>query len=75
LKLEGMKIFQKGLTIFSSFTSVRNSYQALALLEAGKIDVSGLISHRLPLSEFERGIKLIEKGDEDVKKVMILPQH
>ncbi len=70
-----MKIFQKGLTIVSSFTSVRNSYQAIALLEAGKIDVSGLISHRLPLSEFERGIKLIEKGDDDVKKVMILPQH
>ncbi|MCH7965135.1 MAG: zinc-dependent alcohol dehydrogenase family protein [Bacteroidetes bacterium] len=75
LKLEGMKLFQKGLTIFSSFTSVRNSYQAIALLEAGKIDVSDLISHRLPLSEFERGIKLIEKGDDDVKKVMILPQQ
>ncbi len=75
LELEGMKIFQKGLTIFSSFTSVRNSYQAIALLGAGKIDVSDLISHRLPLSEFERGIKLIEKGEDDVKKVMILPQH
>ncbi len=75
LKLEGMKIFQKGLTIVSSFTSVRNSYQAIALLEAGKIDVVDLISHRLPLSEFERGIRLIEKGDDDVKKVMILPQH
>lgn len=75
LKLEGMKLFQKGLTIFSSFTSVRNSYQAIALLEAGKIDVSDLISHRLPLSEFERGIKLIDKGDDDVKKVMILPQQ
>jgi threonine dehydrogenase-like Zn-dependent dehydrogenase len=44
-------------------------------LEAGKIDVSDLISHRLPLSEFERGIKLIEKGDDDVKKVMLLPQN
>ncbi len=75
LKLDGMKLFQKGLTIFSSFTSVRNSYQAIALLEAGKIDVSDLISHRLPLSEFERGIKLIDKGDDDVKKVMILPQQ
>ena len=75
MKLEGLKIFKKGLTIFSSFTSVRNSYQAISLLEAGKIDVSGLISHRLPLSEFERGVNLIEKGDDDVKKVMILPQH
>jgi len=75
LKFEGIKIFQKGLTIVSSFTSVRNSYQAIALLEAGKIEVSGLISHRLPLSEFERGVNLIEKGDDSVKKVMILPQE
>ncbi len=75
LKFEGIKIFKKGLTIVSSFTSVRNSYQAIALLEAGKIEVSGLISHRLPLSEFERGVNLIEKGDDGVKKVMILPQE
>jgi len=34
-----------------------------------------LISHRLSLSEFERGIKLIENVDDDVKKVMILPQQ
>ena len=75
IKLEGLIIFKKGLTILSSFTSVRNSYQSISLLEAGIIDVSGLISHRLPLSEFERGVNLIEKGDDDVKKVMILPQH
>jgi D-arabinitol dehydrogenase (NADP+) len=75
MKLEGLNIFKKGLTISSSFTSVRNSYQAIALLKAGIIDVSGLISHRLPLSEFERGIELIEKGDEGVQKVMILPQE
>jgi len=75
LKFEGFKIFQKGLSIVSSFTSVRNSYQALALLEAEKINVSDMISHRLPLSEFERGIKLIERADGDVKKVMILPQE
>jgi 2-desacetyl-2-hydroxyethyl bacteriochlorophyllide A dehydrogenase len=75
LKFEGIKLFQKGITIVSSFTSVRNSYQAIALLNTGKIDVSGLISHRLPLSEVKRGINLIEKGYEDVKKVMILPQE
>jgi len=75
MKIEGLKFFKKGLTILSSFTSVRNSYQSISLLKAGIIDVSGLISHRLSLSEFERGVNLIEKGDDDVKKVMILPQH
>ncbi len=60
--------------MLSSFTSVRNSYQAVALLQSGRVDVSGLISHQLPLDEFERGVELIEQGLEGVKKVLILPQ-
>jgi len=51
---------------------VRNSLQAVALLQAGKIDVAPLISHRLPLDAFERGVTLIEKGLEDVKKVLLV---
>lgn len=75
ISLDAFKVYRKGLTILSSFTSVRNSYQAVALLESGQIDVSGLISHRLPLKEFPRGIELIEKGLEGVKKVLIMPDR
>jgi D-arabinitol dehydrogenase (NADP+) len=74
MELEAFKIFHKGLTILSSFTSVRNSYQAVALLQSKRIDVSGLISHQLSLGEFERGVELIEQGLEDVRKVLIVPQ-
>ena len=74
MSLEGFKIFRKGLTLLSSFTSVRNSFQALSLLQSKQIDVSDLISYVLPLSEFGRGIELLEKGIEDVEKVLILPQ-
>jgi len=73
MAVEAFQIFRKGLTILSSFTSVRNSYQAVTLLQAGTVDVSGLISHRLPLGEFRRGVELIERGLESVKKVLILP--
>jgi 2-desacetyl-2-hydroxyethyl bacteriochlorophyllide A dehydrogenase len=75
MELEPFKIFRKGLTVLSSFTSVRNSYQAVALLREQRVDVSGLISHRLPLDEFEQGVELIEQGREGVKKVLILPQR
>jgi threonine dehydrogenase-like Zn-dependent dehydrogenase len=67
-------MFRKGLTVLSSFTSVRNSYQAVTLLQSKRIEVSSLISHQLPLTEFEKGVRLIEEGLEDVKKVLILPQ-
>lgn len=74
MKLEAFKVFRKGLTVLSSFTSVRNSYQAVALLQSGRLDLSDLISHQLPLAQFEKGVELIEKRLENVKKVIILPQ-
>jgi D-arabinitol dehydrogenase (NADP+) len=73
MTVEAFPIFHKGLTILSSFTSLRNSYQALGLLKSRRILVEGLISHRLPLEELQRGIELIERGSEPVYKVMILP--
>jgi D-arabinitol dehydrogenase (NADP+) len=75
INFEGIKLFQKGLTLFSSFTSVRNSYQAISLLQSKQIVVSELISHTLPLSDFGKGVELIEKGIGNVKKVIILPQE
>jgi D-arabinitol dehydrogenase (NADP+) len=73
MSLDAFTVFRKGLTLLSSFTSVRNSMQAVDLLSSGQIRVAELISHRLPLSELQRGIELIEGGLEDVRKVMILP--
>jgi 2-desacetyl-2-hydroxyethyl bacteriochlorophyllide A dehydrogenase len=73
MTVEAFPIFRKGLTILSSFTSLRNSYQALNLLKNQRISVEKIISHRLPLEELQRGIELIEKGNEPVYKVMILP--
>ena len=75
MEVEPFTIFKKGLSIFSSFTSVRNSYQAISLLQAGVIDYGGIVSHRLPLEDFERGVQIIEKGDEQVRKVVIRPNR
>jgi threonine dehydrogenase-like Zn-dependent dehydrogenase len=75
MKLPAIQVFKKGLTIMSSFTSLRNSFQALSLLQRGNVDVADLISHTLPLKEFERGVKMIVEGKENVKKVMILPHR
>ena len=66
-------IFRKGLTILSSFTSVRNSVQAVRLLASGSIEVQPLVSHRIRLDELARGIELMETGDDGVMKVLVLP--
>ena len=73
VEIEPFLIFRKGLKILSSYTSVRNSYQALGLLQSGQMRVQELISHRLSLAEFQHGIETIEQGREGVMKVMIFP--
>jgi 2-desacetyl-2-hydroxyethyl bacteriochlorophyllide A dehydrogenase len=73
ITLAAFPIFRKGLTILSSFTSLRNSYQALDLLKYNQISLDGLVSHKLKLGEFQDGIELLERGLDDVKKVMIMP--
>jgi 2-desacetyl-2-hydroxyethyl bacteriochlorophyllide A dehydrogenase len=75
MRLEAFQIFRKGLTVLSSFTSVRNAYQAIDLLRSGRIRVDRLVSHCLPLAEFQRGVEVIEGGLEEVKKVQIAPNN
>jgi D-arabinitol dehydrogenase (NADP+) len=74
LQLPAFTIFEKGLFLLSSYTSVRNSIQAVELLKNGKIDVAPLVSHQLPMEDFVKGVEIIEKGIEGVLKVVILPE-
>ena len=67
-------IFRKGLTILSSFTSVRNSIQAVRLLGSGRLEVESLISHRYGLNELERGLEIMESGEDGVMKIQIFPE-
>lgn len=73
LEVEAFKIFQKGLTMLSSFTSVRNSFQAVDLLQSGQVKVDSLISHQLPLEDMPHALALIESRDPAVKKVIVQP--
>ncbi len=73
IPLEPFTVFHKGLTVLSSFTSVRNSTQALDLLQSGRISAARLVSHQFPLEEFQQGIEGIERGAEGVMKVLIKP--
>jgi len=72
VQFDAFSIFRGGLSIFSSFTSVRNTFQAIRMLEAGRIRVDDLVSHRLPLGEFPDAVKLLASGG-DVMKVMMVP--
>jgi threonine 3-dehydrogenase len=46
-------------------------YQTRALLNSGAVDVSPIITHQLPLEEFEQGLKLMRTGE--CGKVVLFP--
>lgn len=46
-------------------------YQTRALLGSGAVDVGPIITHRLPLEEFEKGMELMRTGQ--CGKVVLLP--
>jgi 2-desacetyl-2-hydroxyethyl bacteriochlorophyllide A dehydrogenase len=71
--IEPFEIFHKGLSIHASFTSRRNSFQALDLIRSGAVAVADLVSHRLPLEGLEKGIGAIENKKENAMKVMVVP--
>jgi len=63
-------INKKGITLRGVFgRRVWDTWETLlALVESGRLDLSWLITHRLPLEEFETGIKLLS---QDAAKVML----
>lgn len=70
---EPYKIFRRELKLLSSFTSLRNSLQAIRLLASGRIVVDDLISHRFPLEGLGDAFACIKAKREPVMKIMICP--
>ncbi|MDR1376170.1 MAG: alcohol dehydrogenase catalytic domain-containing protein [Synergistaceae bacterium] len=55
-----------GRKMFRTWTRMIN------LLESGKIDFAPIISHRMPLSQADQAFKLLLKG-EDASKILLMP--
>jgi threonine 3-dehydrogenase len=55
-----------GRKMFRTWTRMIN------LLESGKIDFAPIISHRMPLSQADQAFKLLLKG-EDASKILLIP--
>jgi len=67
--------WRNGITLMPSYgASPLDITQALALLEARRIPVEAMITHRLGLAETGTGFRLVAEGKESVK-VIIEPQR
>jgi threonine 3-dehydrogenase len=48
-------------------------YRMRALLATGGVNLQPLITHELPLEEYERGFELMQSRDQVVGKVILRP--
>lgn len=46
---------------------------AIRMLESGTLPMEGIVSHQLPLEQFQEGVRLVEDGTESIK-VALLPR-
>jgi threonine 3-dehydrogenase len=66
-------IIFKGATVFgiNGRKMYETWYQMEALLKAGKLDLSPVITHRLPMKDFARGMELLKSGE--ASKIILTP--
>ncbi len=73
LEFEPFPVFRKGLSIHGSFTSVRNSIQAVELLASGAVSVGDLVTHRVSLDEVESTLQALARRALDARKILVVP--
>lgn len=66
-------LFRKGITIVATYTSRRNSIQAVRLLESGAVRPETLITHTVGLGGIVDAFDAVESAHDDVLKAVVLP--
>ncbi|MEF2070520.1 alcohol dehydrogenase catalytic domain-containing protein [Consotaella aegiceratis] len=71
LAIDHFRLFRDEISIIASYTSLKNSLQAIDLMRSGLIDVSDIVSHRIALSQVPTFIERMQAGDGDLRKVTV----
>jgi len=75
IPFEPYALYHKGVTLTSTYAAApRDLREALTLLQAGRIEVTSLITHRLPLAETQKGFQMTARAENSLK-VIIDPQR
>ena len=73
LPLDGNTLWKSGVSLVHSYAGPpRDMQDALTMIAARRVDVAGMISHRLPLGDTADGFRLMAEGG-DCLKVIVEP--
>lgn len=71
IALDHFRVYREEISVIASFTSLKNSIQAIDLMKSKTIDVSDIVSHQIKLSECPDYILRMQAGDGDLRKVTV----
>lgn len=72
INLPSMRLWRDEISIaFSYGASPDDLREAISLIEKDMINVRYMVTHRLPLSEIQKGFKLTSEGKESMKVVIV----
>lgn len=71
IRLNHYRMCRDEIQIISSFTSLKNTTQAIDLMKSGAMNVEGLISNKIPLSDTPEFILRMKNGDGKIRKVTV----
>lgn len=71
IALDHFRVYREEISVIASFTSLKNSIQAIDLMKSRTIDVSDIVSHQIKLSECPDYILRMQAGDGDLRKVTV----
>lgn len=65
------KLWRNEVTIKMSYgASPSDLYKSLQLIRSKRINVLGMITHRLPLTEAQKGFQIVAAGDDSLKVIL-----
>jgi D-arabinitol dehydrogenase (NADP+) len=67
IRISPYELFRRDLTLVGSFAVNKTFQEAISLIESGTVAVSPLVSHVLPLGEFEEGMELARHAPDRMK--------
>lgn len=65
--------FMKNVRIEMGLSYLGNLKKLIRLIQMGKIDLTPMITHRIPLDDIEKGFKMFEQRTDKVIKVVVSP--
>ena len=72
LNFMGFKVISKEAHLIgSSMSNHADVYEAIHLAATGQVDVSGIVTHHLPIEQAQRGMELAHTKDDNAIKVLL----